>query len=317
MASNVSVPAASRLVAVDRLLRQIVSQIEPTKAQKEGAQRSHYNLRNQLSTGKMAMRILDSYLSGSYARDTAIRPLDDVDIVFCIDPEAWEKGLLDSHPAPARVLDTFAAAIRYRYPDSSVHRQRRSVGLKLNHIAIDAVPAICDARDEKSILVPDRNASAWIKSAPRRHSDLATSVNAKRGAKFKPLVKLLKSWNSRLPETARCKSFMVETMACRIFAETHFDTLAEGLILFWDFAASRYHEPLHHWRSGFGMSFNWFDICVPDLAGTGSNTAARVDGTRAKAFAEKARISREKLLEAQAARFEDTLATHVREALRI
>jgi hypothetical protein len=303
--------------AVELILRQIVAVIEPTASQKVGAQRSHNYLRNLLDTGQMGARILNSYLSGSYARDTAIRPIDDVDVIFEIDPSAWPGTIFSSNPAPERVLESFATAIRRRYEFSSVFGQRRSVRLKLYHLDIDVVPAIPLAPDSDVILVPDRGTGDWIKSYPKGHSDNSTRLNKRQNGRFKPLVKLAKFWNSNLPESARCKSFMIETMAVRIFAKTPFDTLADGLLLFWDFLAAQYSQPtLARWPDRFGMSFGWLSIAVPDSAGTGSNTAAQVDDARGRALATKARISRDKLLAACDACFDQTLEKHVLDALR-
>lgn len=296
--------SASRL---DSLLIGLVRAIEPTKTQKTGAQRSHNRLRDLLDTGQIGSRIVNSYLSGSYARDTAIRPIDDVDIVFEIDPAGWEVGIFDLFPAPHRVLESLATAIRYRYPLSSIYGQRRSVRLELQHLNIDVVPAIPDARDASLISIPDRNAAEWIKSSPRRHSENASRVNKKRGGRFKPLVKLLKFWNSNLPDTVRCKSFMIETIAVRIFDHVPFDSLEQGVALFWDFLASRYSEPtIFNWRDNYGMSFGWLSVSVPDAAGSGSNTAASLSNADAKALAAKARISRDRLHMAAKARFAAT-----------
>jgi hypothetical protein len=105
--------------------------------------------------------------------------------------------------------------------------------------------------------------------------------------------------------------------AVRIFAATPFDTLAEGLLLFWDFLAARYEQPVFsRWPDTFGMSFSWLSISVPDAADTGSNTAAHVDQARAQAFGTKTRISRDKLLASYDARFDETLESHVLAALR-
>src|SRR5262249_53911569 len=59
----------------------LLKEVETTRTQREGAERSHY-LCDILCTGNMAARIKGSYLSGSYARYTAIYPPNDVDIVF-------------------------------------------------------------------------------------------------------------------------------------------------------------------------------------------------------------------------------------------
>src|SRR6266849_1378273 len=109
----------------------LTSDIQPSPARRARAIGSHNHVRNQLCTGHFSTRIRDAYLSGSYSRDTAIDPLDDVDIVFIFDPEKWPSSLLDrffqSKPEPDTVLSSFATALRRRYERSSVRTQRRSV----------------------------------------------------------------------------------------------------------------------------------------------------------------------------------------------
>lgn len=317
MAGHVA-PIERTASALDSLLVQIVRSVEPTAAQKDRARASHNRLRELLDTGQMESRIINSYLSGSYARDTALKPIDDVDIIFEIDPSRWHRSfLLSTRPSPDRVLESFATAIRRRYPNSSVYGQRRSVRLQLHHIDIDVVPAAQHETDPAMICVPDREADEWIKSCPRRHAEMATQVNAKRGGKFKPLIKLLKLWNSNLPDTVRCKSFLIETIAIRLFDQRSFSTLGEGLVLFWDFLASRYNEPTVNPAWGdYGMSFGWLSISVPDTGGTGANVAARLDRPRARALASKARISRDKILVAYEARAAATQRRMALSALR-
>src|SRR6266571_364702 len=132
-------------------LWQIVRSVEPTQTQKDGASRSQNYLRDLLAGGNIGQRIITSYLSGSYARDTAVAPMDDVDIIFVIDPSFWRA--LSGWPTPSTVLDSFANAIRYRYPISSVFGQRRSVRLQLYHLDIDVVPAIESPTDQNVIWI--------------------------------------------------------------------------------------------------------------------------------------------------------------------
>mgnify|MGYP001560838062 CR=1 FL=1 len=299
----------------------LVREIEPSQTQKDGAARSHNYLREILCSGQMASRIVDDYLSGSYSRDTAIKPLDDVDIIFVIDPTKWLTGLdslLSLNPEPSAVLTTFANAIRYRYPISSIYGQRRSVRLELFHLDIDVVPAINVDRTGNFILIPDRNAGNWIKSSPKRHSDNATSVNTIRNGKFKPLVKLLKHWNGNLPSTAMFKSFAIETIAVRLFKTAQYQTLEEGLMKFFDFIAYVAEEKtVLRWRDSCGIDLSWLECNIPDAAETGSNTAAGVDSERKKRFIENAIRSRNKMIEAQNAYSTDTACRRITEALRI
>jgi hypothetical protein len=302
----------------ERLLYEFLgTKVEPTATQQKSAARSQNLLRDLLCAGPFGNRIVDTYLSGSYARATAVRPLDDVDIVVVVDPRAWEMGWLSTTPAPEKVLTSFANAIRRRYPDSGVHLQNRSVGLKLYHLDIDVIPAIDVGGN--LIKIPDRFKGDWIKSAPKRHSELATNLNDIRSGKFKPLVKLLKTWNNNLPSTAHVKSFLIETMAVRIFSHIGFDSLEDGLLRFFDFLTTFTNESsIFKWQDKFGMSFDWmFGICVPDTAATGSNVAARVDWTRAQKLLNYATYARNKMEDADAAAYEDTAYRRVCEALRI
>lgn len=186
------------MASCESAIWEYLKKIEPTAVQKDGAKRSHSHLRDILCTGQFASRIKTSYLSGSYARDTAIAPLDDVDIIFVINPQAWKIGFFSSTPSPDTILRSFANAVRYRYPNSSIRTQRRSICLQLYHLDIDVVPAIEDDSHGQMIWVPDANTGNWIKSSPKLHSDAATKINQSRNGNFKPLVKLLKNWNSNL-----------------------------------------------------------------------------------------------------------------------
>jgi hypothetical protein len=227
-----------RMASVERYLWESLKAVEPSKTRKEGAQRSHAFLRDVLCTGNFEARILEDYLSGSYARDTAIDPLEDVDVIFVIDPNHWQSGLatfIGFKPNPTIVLTSFQRAIKSRYPDSSVAMQRRSVGLRMNHLHIDVVPAIAHESKPDQIWITDRREETWIVSGPRVHAKRATAVNESNGGRFKPLVKLLKFWNRNLPSTAVLRSFTIETMATRIFSSNRFDSLEDGLLKFFDF----------------------------------------------------------------------------------
>jgi tRNA nucleotidyltransferase (CCA-adding enzyme) len=77
----------------EKQLWELIRTIEPTPTQKIGAARSHKHLRGILRTGQMDTRIIKTYLSGSYRRGTAVHPLDDVDIIFVIDPAHWRRAV--------------------------------------------------------------------------------------------------------------------------------------------------------------------------------------------------------------------------------
>lgn len=308
-------------------IRALVSSLEPTATQKAGAQRSQNYLREQLNTGQMGARIITSYLSGSYARDTAIYPLDDVDIIFVIEPSYWMQSpnvmlakLLGTplFPAPSSVLQSFASALRYRYTQSSVFTQRRSLCLQLYHLDIDVVPAIQDQKDASLIRIPNRATGEWLLTAPQRHTENATAVNKFQQQKFKPLVKLLKYWNGNLPNTAKLKSFAIETLAVRVFQKHSFASLQEGLLLFFDFIAFvAGQQTLRRWENRCEIALSWFKRTIPDAAETGGDLAAGIDEEQRKRFVDCAIRSRNKMQESFNANSIDTAYRRAFEALRV
>lgn len=294
----------------------MVKNLEPTAAQKQGAQRSQRAIREALDSGNMAARIVDDYLIGSYARHTAIQPLDDVDIMFIIDPTEWKLPLFGDKPEPERVLETFARAIRLRYDQSQVVVQRRSVGLKMNHLDIDAVPAIPTDR-EHFVLIPDRREGEWILTAPRIHAQNVTDVNQARSGLLVPLVKMMKGWNSELPQAAALKSFTIETMALRVFARTDCSSLFEGCLQFFDFLCSQFNEEtVYDWRHDFGVKLAWslLGYELGDVAETGANLLSGLSEDRRTAFLDQALAARDLLVKAQKARSEETCARYLESA---
>lgn len=269
----------------------------------------------------MSRVIVDDYLSGSYPRETAIRPLEDVDIIFVVDPGHWPRDeftlLASDYPDPEAVLKTFINAIRRRYDGSPLRLQSKSVRLQLYHLNIDVVPAIDRGRGDHTIMIPDRRSGKWILTAPRRHTELATDINRLRDGLFKPLVKLLKFWNSRLPSTADFRSFAVETIACRLFQKRSFQSLEQGLLLFFDFVASFANQgEVIQWSDTCGVELGWLECQVPDLANTGSNVVVKVDNTRKGNFIKHAIVSRNRMLAATKTRSDRAAWTQVSAALR-
>ena len=300
-----------------------VRAVEPTATQKNGARRSQNFLRDILCTGNMAPRIKTHYLSGSYARDTAVYPLDDVDIIFIIEPEHWPHDWnflfgTERFPKTSAVLESFARAIRYRYRDSSVFEQRRSIRLQLYHLDVDVVPAIQHPNDSRFILIPDHHANDWILSSPILHAEKATSANKFQNGQLKPLIKLLKYWNGQLPSTARLKSFAIETMCVRIFEQLPMKTLQDGLHYFFDFVSSfSGRQSSFRWTTRYGISLGWLSPKVPDTANTGSNIIARIENERREKFIEHATRSCDRIVRAFEAKTTHTACSRLAEALRI
>ena len=289
--------AVDPMSSIDDVLKQYVKDAAPTETQQAQAERSPAYLREKLSDSRFGGRILETYLSGSYARKTAIYPLDDVDIVFVIDPGRWDKEWLRELPKPKRVLSSFARAVKRHpsYKQTRVVLQRRSIRLQLSGLNIDVVPAVAAGR-EHFVRIPDQDADEWIISAPRLHTQLMEERHNKCQFRLKPMIRLLKWWNNRLASQTRVKSFAVETMAAKVLTATTFSSYEEGALLFFDFVAGRGGlDTLRRWSDDHGVSFGglFSSPRLMDLAGTGSNLLERAKKERLERFAKRAATARE------------------------
>lgn len=82
--------------------------VELTTTQRSGTARIQKALRELLGYGLFGKRVTDTCLTGSYARRTADRQLDAVNIVAIISPVPWQSGWFASHARPRTMLTSFA-----------------------------------------------------------------------------------------------------------------------------------------------------------------------------------------------------------------
>ncbi len=115
----------------NRILKEFCRAFEPSAAQKAQAKGSHQYVRMQRQSGNFAAAVEGSFLIGSYARRTAIAPIDDVDVMIQVDPEFWTIPIFASLPDPQTVIKSLHRIVKSRYRTSRVVSQRRSVGLCL------------------------------------------------------------------------------------------------------------------------------------------------------------------------------------------
>lgn len=188
---------------VAQAFQQFVSSLELTDAERAKAdaqrERLRENVRNQLVTSR-------DFISGSYGRRTAIRPLNDIDIFCVLDAPAASAEL-----AVGEVFD----ALRRVYPQSDLRRQSRSVNIdfKGTGIGFDIIPARTAGADYE---IPDRKASKWIRTNPEKHREALVAANDRAGGKLNPLIKALKCWNVEHAKPLR--SFHLEVMCYTAFA---------------------------------------------------------------------------------------------------
>jgi len=257
--------------SVVEALERFIQSLELTETQREEVSRQHTLVREEL---RRRLRSKTDFLSGSYSRNTVIRPLHDIDLFVVLGPEAAPPsppvpGALFKPSAqgltPDAALKWVRQALKEAWPNKDLARlQHHSVntGFTKSGIDFDVVPAY-ELPDQQVYLIPDREGGTWIRTNPRLHQQLSTEANERSGKKLKPLLKAVKHWNRR-HDSSPLRSFHLEAMSYHALPR-----FMEG-----------YLEPL---EVLFSQLARLVRLPCPDPAGLGPNVDARMSSTQREA----------------------------------
>ncbi len=222
---------------VRQAVHDFISDLELTPAERKAASDQHKYLRDGLASRLELEPDHYPFLTGSYARSTAIRPLKDIDL-FCVLKRTPELAPAISSPMDA--LNAVRQALEDQYPGKTADPQNRSVNISFSTtgIAYDVVPAFLDEDDSEIYWIPDIQAKTWIQSNPRIHERLSVDANEAAGTELKPLTKAVKHWNRRQPDGERLRSFHIEVMIWDVLKAKP-DNRLDGLIQIFEDLASR------------------------------------------------------------------------------
>lgn len=220
------------ILATQTQFNEFLQEIEPSKTTKRDAKNGHENLRKYLKEDDTFEDYhVSDYLSGSYKRNTAIRPRllngdlarPDVDIIVVTNHKTGDD--------PQEVIDLLYDTLKPKY--STIRKQARSVGIETSQVDMDVVPIIAPNGEEGTLYIPDRKLEKWLETNPPKHTTWTTEVNKESGGRFKPLVKLMKWWRRQNPTISKKpKGFVIECIVaeCMDYNETNYGELFVGTL---------------------------------------------------------------------------------------
>lgn len=204
--------------------QQLKENLEISGLQKSTASTRQENVRDAIIT---EMKVLDSFLTGSYARSTMISPLSkaDIDIFIVLDLGYYEAkgqaGLLEK--VKRVLLKTYT-----RTPEIS--RNGQAITITFKDFVVDVVPAFY--RQGGGYLIPNSAQGIWIETNPKIHVDLMTTENATHNGNLVPIAKMIKGWNSNI--NYDFTSFYLELLAIKIFKDVTISNFPSGMRFFFD-----------------------------------------------------------------------------------
>lgn len=210
---------------------ELLSAIEPLDYRAKFAREIPSQLREYLKqTPKIITVEPHSRLAGSYARQTAINDIKDVDIILVLET-AYRAG-----SAEAALSEVFSALYNLKehmegVSDVTVRRkQQRSINVlfKDSNFCMDIVPAVAPNGLAEPLEIPDREWEKWVETHPLGYADKLSRLNIENGSKVIPLIKMMKYWRDVQMIMRRPKSYWLECLVYHIICNGEVSTSGIG-----------------------------------------------------------------------------------------
>jgi len=175
------------VTTVAEAFRQFRSNLEITSLQESTTSTRQSNVRNAVARD---FAVLESFLTGSYRRNTMIAPLStaDVDVFVVLDPKYYATN--NQHALLSAVMGT----LKKEYTKTpKIKPDGQAVTITFTDFKVDVVPGFY--RTGGGYLIPDANMGRWIPTDPRKHVEQWTASNKAHNGSLVPLIKMIKCWN--------------------------------------------------------------------------------------------------------------------------
>lgn len=166
--------------------------------ERKNAQKRHGDITDHLVGARLA---IGTFLQGSFARKTMLKPLKDVDMIIRMHPRLEE--ILRRPGGPAYAMRLIRAAVADKYPnarfdvdDTPAHALQ--VTFPDIDFTFDLVPAL-DADDSEIVYIADRENDVWEWSNTRTLNRIISTRNKATDGRFVHQVRMLKSYKKDHP----------------------------------------------------------------------------------------------------------------------
>jgi hypothetical protein len=247
---------------VAKRFNQFLENIKLTSAQVSDGETKHKNVRGCLNTSYYSSTsdTANSRLIGSWGKSLRIRPPRDVDVLFQIPYETYQRFEKRTGNKQSQLLQEVRDALKFRFPNTDVKGDGPAVVVPFQSFKVELVPAvkltngqywICITKDGGSYKTFDPDAEIEHVRASDQHSNGNTRA----------LIRMLKVWQAYC--SVPLKSFHIELLAVNFLAQwANFDKST----LYYDWMVRDFFD--------YVKTKDWTYLYVP-----GTNESMLLDGS--------------------------------------
>jgi hypothetical protein len=134
---------------------------------------------------------------GSYGRRTAIDGISDLDMVFELPEENYERYKKLDGNGPSVMLQEVRQSLLKRYPTSDVKADGQVVCVNFSGYRVEVLPAFVDANGDY-IHGDTNNGGSWKLTKPRPEIRAVNELNVKTNYSLKDCCKMLRAWKNQV-----------------------------------------------------------------------------------------------------------------------
>jgi predicted nucleotidyltransferase len=205
------------------------SNLEVTDLQAATAATRQQNVREAIES---QLEVVDTFLTGSYARNTLIAPLAQADIdIAVVLADKYFHHYNNQNGGQAGLLDVVKRALLRTYTKTpDISRNGQAVTIRFSDFTVDVVPAF--NRNGGGYLIPNSVRQEWISTDPKKHVDIMRAANSAQGGQLVPLIKMIKCWNRA--HSSYFNSFHLEVLALLALDNVRISDLPSGARYYFD-----------------------------------------------------------------------------------
>lgn len=199
-----------------------------------GTQRTTVSTRQTNIRGVLEkeLTVKETFLTGSYIRDTMIAPLEEADIdIFAVLDNRYYYNYEGQNGGQAGLLDLVKRVLKRTYTKTpDISRSGQAVTIKFSDFIVDVVPGFY--RKGGGYLIPNSITQKWISTDPKKHVEITQDFNTLHNGDYIPLVRMIKAWNKS--HSSFFHSFHLETLALYILKNIEITDFPSGIRYFFE-----------------------------------------------------------------------------------
>jgi hypothetical protein len=152
---------------------------------------------------------------GSYGRRTAIHGVSDLDMLFELPWDMYERYRRREGNGPSQLLQTVRDSIKGRYTKTEIKGDGQVVVVQFDKFKVEVLPAFYRKETNDYIHPDSNNGGKWTVTYPQQELAAMSQMNTRTNRTFRHACKMLRSWKNE--HGVPMSGILIDTLCYRFF----------------------------------------------------------------------------------------------------